>query len=595
MRRAVARLSFRNFNHISARNRPTAVEDFTDYRHTDVRPVVFTHRLPPALEGVNLNRVASSITDRSVSEEAAAMAHQAINSSSSAQVPIVPLAEDVHGLPEHLVNYMRAKGHTALTPVQAKALQRIYARHDAAVCAPTGSGKTFAFCLALMARLIREGPPKLKSIIVLTPSDGLCVQIAQWLQEMWLWPDDKRLCLVMNGDTSDSFAYRALVWHTEERDHRPYIIVATPEKLLTFCEARTKVILEKAPRHNFGLSPVFHILDTLVIDEVDEVLVPNDHDAPGNVLLRKHLIHAKYQAPIQRVFVSATLSATTVNHIRRFMRKSLFAHTAAHIFENELLESGAAAAVTGAKPNSSKLRVPEGITHESFSADSIAEQRESIATVLSRDVATAVAQRLAAAESAPAAQATRIAAAPMTPIRCAVIIPMTADVRLVCDEVLGAAWAGATIDTQYLGRVEGRTVARAQAAAMGDMLREEAAAAEENDKEASAAVAPTAEAEGPTDTESLSSLITPPNVTFFVCRSETARGLDINDLTHVFILSVPSSALEFTHFLGRVGRMGRTGSAISICPRGSLRSLNTFCEAAGIKMSLHRRLAAVDV
>ena len=43
-----------------------------------------------------------------------------------------------------------------------------------------------------------------------------------------------------------------------------------------------------------------------------------------------------------------------------------------------------------------------------------------------------------------------------------------------------------------------------------------------------------------------------------------ARGIDINDLTHVFNLSLPQDNESYVHRIGRTGRAGKKGTAITI-------------------------------
>ena len=44
----------------------------------------------------------------------------------------------------------------------------------------------------------------------------------------------------------------------------------------------------------------------------------------------------------------------------------------------------------------------------------------------------------------------------------------------------------------------------------------------------------------------------------------SARGLDIKDVTHIFNLDLPEDTKEYLHRVGRTGRAGKTGTAISI-------------------------------
>jgi hypothetical protein len=56
------------------------------------------------------------------------------------------------------------------------------------------------------------------------------------------------------------------------------------------------------------------------------------------------------------------------------------------------------------------------------------------------------------------------------------------------------------------------------------------------------------------------------NPSLLVCTVATTRGIDLPELTHVFILGIPQRRVldSYLHMSGRVGRFGRGGKVISI-------------------------------
>jgi superfamily II DNA/RNA helicase len=54
------------------------------------------------------------------------------------------------------------------------------------------------------------------------------------------------------------------------------------------------------------------------------------------------------------------------------------------------------------------------------------------------------------------------------------------------------------------------------------------------------------------------------SIRFLVASDVAARGLDIPNVSHVFNFDVPSHAEDYVHRIGRTGRAGRTGVAISL-------------------------------
>ena len=57
------------------------------------------------------------------------------------------------------------------------------------------------------------------------------------------------------------------------------------------------------------------------------------------------------------------------------------------------------------------------------------------------------------------------------------------------------------------------------------------------------------------------------DITLLVCSDVAARGLDIDDLSHVFNFDVPIHAEDYVHRIGRTGRAGRSGAAFTIATR----------------------------
>lgn len=84
------------------------------------------------------------------------------------------------GLPEPLIAVLRRRQITSPFPIQASAIPEILSGHDVAGRAPTGSGKTFAFGLPLLARLEKAGPRRPRALI-LAPTRELAEQIKEEL------------------------------------------------------------------------------------------------------------------------------------------------------------------------------------------------------------------------------------------------------------------------------------------------------------------------------------------------------------------------------------------------------------------------------
>ena len=83
---------------------------------------------------------------------------------------------------EPLQHALRTAEYTAPTPIQAQAIPYLLKGRDLLGCAQTGTGKTAAFTLPILQRLVNNPiPPKAKSVraLILTPTRELALQIAE--------------------------------------------------------------------------------------------------------------------------------------------------------------------------------------------------------------------------------------------------------------------------------------------------------------------------------------------------------------------------------------------------------------------------------
>ncbi len=66
------------------------------------------------------------------------------------------------------------------------------------------------------------------------------------------------------------------------------------------------------------------------------------------------------------------------------------------------------------------------------------------------------------------------------------------------------------------------------------------------------------------------------DVSLIVCSDVAARGLDIPDVSHVFNFDLPIHADDYVHRIGRTGRAGKFGTAISIVTREDTRHIDAI-------------------
>ncbi|HEX7069849.1 MAG TPA: DEAD/DEAH box helicase [Rhodothermales bacterium] len=80
---------------------------------------------------------------------------------------------------------------------------------------------------------------------------------------------------------------------------------------------------------------------------------------------------------------------------------------------------------------------------------------------------------------------------------------------------------------------------------------------------------------------------------FLVATDVAARGIDISDLSHVFMHDVPQDPEYYVHRSGRTARAGKTGTAIVLCTLPEERTLKSIARRYGIE--LERRPVPEDV
>ncbi|TAK10021.1 MAG: DEAD/DEAH box helicase, partial [Candidatus Manganitrophaceae bacterium] len=88
------------------------------------------------------------------------------------------------GLHPHLVKTIRELGYTRPTPIQTEAIPAALAGKDVIGAAQTGTGKTAAFLLPVLQRLILSPSKGKTRVLVLAPTRELAVQVADHLTEL---------------------------------------------------------------------------------------------------------------------------------------------------------------------------------------------------------------------------------------------------------------------------------------------------------------------------------------------------------------------------------------------------------------------------
>jgi superfamily II DNA/RNA helicase len=129
------------------------------------------------------------------------------------------------GLDDQLIEAVSYMGFEKATPIQDMAIPHIKAGDDLIACAQTGTGKTAAFLLPILDKLIGMSGDE-TNVLIIVPTRELALQIDQQIHGFSYFTDISSLPVYGGGDGSG--------WEQERKSltKGANIIVATPGKLI---------------------------------------------------------------------------------------------------------------------------------------------------------------------------------------------------------------------------------------------------------------------------------------------------------------------------------------------------------------------------
>jgi ATP-dependent RNA helicase RhlE len=158
------------------------------------------------------------------------------------------------GLADNILRAVAEKGYTTMSPIQAQAIPHVLAGRDVMGAAQTGTGKTAAFVLPLLQRMLKHESASLSPArhpvraLVLTPTRELADQIQQNVKQYAKYTQ-LRSAVVFGGiDIKPQMI---------ELRKGVEILTATPGRLLDHIEAKTAVLNQ---------------VEYVVLDEADRML-----------------------------------------------------------------------------------------------------------------------------------------------------------------------------------------------------------------------------------------------------------------------------------------------------------------------------------
>ncbi len=206
--------------------------------------------------------------------------------------------EAAHFVPEHqftdfafveaLKKNIVAKGYVTPTPIQDRAIPHILAGQDVVGIANTGTGKTAAFLLPLVDKVLRA--PQTEQVLVVVPTRELALQIESELTSFTKGMKLFSVCCV--GGAPMRTQLRSL-------RYRNHFIVGTPGRLKDLID-----------RGSIRLAT----FNTIVLDEADQML---DRGFVNDM----RFIMEKMPSKRHTLFFSATLSPQIEGLVREFLRE----------------------------------------------------------------------------------------------------------------------------------------------------------------------------------------------------------------------------------------------------------------------------------
>jgi superfamily II DNA/RNA helicase len=163
---------------------------------------------------------------------------------------------------EQLKEAIAYMGFEHLTPIQEKAIPIILEHKDLIACAQTGTGKTGAFVLPILDKLIDKNN-KDTDTLILVPTRELAIQIEQQIQGLSYFISISSMAVYGGGDGKEWILQKDALMNGAD------IIVATPGKLLAHLQMG--YVNFKKVKH-LVLDEADRMLDMGFIDDIQQII-----------------------------------------------------------------------------------------------------------------------------------------------------------------------------------------------------------------------------------------------------------------------------------------------------------------------------------
>ncbi len=217
------------------------------------------------------------------------------------------------GLSKDLINAVERAKYESPYPIQVQAIPSILEKKDLLGLAPTGSGKTAAYILPILQRLLDKEAAleRFVPVLVIVPTRELAVQVAEVAENFSRFLPRRIKSMAVFGGVSINPQMMRL--------HGVEILIATPGRLIDLIGRRA-----------VGISRVH----TLVLDEADKVL---------NMGFREEVEHILELLPgnRQNILFSATMDQEVEHLTQKILRDPTRIQVEAPDFTPEQIEQKA--------------------------------------------------------------------------------------------------------------------------------------------------------------------------------------------------------------------------------------------------------------
>jgi len=255
------------------------------------------------------------------------------------------------GLTEPVLRALLAEGYTVPTPIQAKAVPHVLAGRDLFGCAQTGTGKTAAFALPLIERMLAK--PKERTargcrVLVMAPTRELAGQIHESFRAYG--KHAKLQTAVIYGGVNQRPQAAAMMRGVD-------VLVATPGRLLDLINQR---LVDVRTVEFLVLDEADRMLDMGFIHDVRRIvgMLPKDRQTlffsatlPSEV---RQLADSMLRNPLEVKTTPQATPAETVSQSVFFLPQKQKRHLLVHLLTNEAM--GRVIVFTRTKHGADKLQ-----------------------------------------------------------------------------------------------------------------------------------------------------------------------------------------------------------------------------------------------